>query len=245
MALALVMLSARAVHAQQMCPCPPPEPPPGNWVGSAGLGFSMNRGNTDTTNLNLTFDATHDPKTTNVWKLQGLYLRGDTNGEASVDRLFLQGRYERNLTPRVFAFGQVQYLRDEFKAIDYLLATSGGLGYKVVATDTVSLNVDGGAGVSWEKNPGFEVDTSGVITGGDQFAWKVSPTAAITQSFAALWDADDFGDALYTFNVGLTTSLVKQLELKISLLDAYKTKPPSDLVKKNDVAFLTAIVYKF
>jgi hypothetical protein len=50
---------------------------------------------------------------------------------------------------------------------------------------------------------------------------------------------------LYTFNVGLTTSLVKQLELKISLLDAYKTKPPSDLVKKNDVAFLTAIVYKF
>jgi putative salt-induced outer membrane protein len=205
----------------------------------------MNRGNTDTTNLNLTFDAAYDPKKKDVWKLQGLYLRGDTNGEASVDRLFLQGRYERNLTSRAFAFGQVQYLRDEFKEIDYLVATSGGLGYKLVATETVSFSVDGGAGVSWEKNPGFDVDTSGVITGGDQFAWKVSPTATITQTFAALWDADDFGDALYTFNVGLTTSLVKQLELKIALLDAYKTKPPSDLVKKNDVAFLTAIVYKF
>jgi hypothetical protein len=27
--------------------------------------------------------------------------------------------------------------------------------------------------------------------------------------------------------------------------DAYKTKPPNDLVEKNDVAFLTAVVYKF
>ena len=76
-------------------------------------------------------------------------------------------------------------------------------------------------------------------------ARKLSPSATFSQSFAALWDADDFGDALYTFNLGLTTSIVKQVELKISLLDAYKTKPPTDLVKKNDVAFLTAIVYKF
>jgi hypothetical protein len=38
---------------------------------------------------------------------------------------------------------------------------------------------------------------------------------------------------------------LKQVELKIQLLDAYKTKPPNDLVKKNDVAFLTTVVYKF
>ena len=84
-----------------------------------------------------------------------------------------------------------------------------------------------------------------MITAGDQFDVEVSPSATITQSASALWDADDFGDALYTFSAGLTTSVVKQIELKIELLDAYKTKPPNDLVKKNDVAFLTAVVYKF
>jgi hypothetical protein len=62
---------------------------------------------------------------------------------------------------------------------------------------------------------------------------------------AALADANDFGDALYTFSLGLTTSIVKLVELKISLLDAYKTKPPTESVKKNDVGFLTAVVYKF
>ena len=129
--------------------------------------------------------------------------------------------------------------------IDYLFATSGGVGYKLIATDTLSLSVDSGVGVSWEKNPGLDVDTSGVITSGEQFLWKVSPSATITQGFSSLWDADDFGDALYTFSAGLASSVLKQIELKIELLDAYKTKPPNDLVKKNDVAFLTAVVFKF
>jgi putative salt-induced outer membrane protein len=245
-AFVVILLSARPLLAQQqMCPCPPPEPPPGNWVGSAGLGFSLNRGNTETTNLNVSFDATYDPKKQDLWKFQGLYLRGDTDGETSVDRLFLQGRYERKIMERAFIFGRAQYLRDRFKEIDYLIATNGGVGYKVVASDTVSLSVDAGAGVSWEKNPGLELDTSGVITASDQFAWKLSPSATVTQGFSVLWDADDFGDALYTFSAGLSTSVLKQLELKVELLDAYKTKPPNDLVEKNDVAFLTAVVYKF
>jgi len=244
LAVAALMLCGQPAAAQQPCPCPP-EPPPGNWVGSTGFGLSLNRGNTDTTNLNFTFDAVHDAKTKNIWRFQGLYLRGETDGEVSVDRLFLQSRYERQLSAKAFAFGHVQYLRDEFKEIDYLLATSGGIGYKLVATDAVQFSVDGGLGVSWEKNPGFDVDTSGVVTGGDQLTWKLSPSATVTQSLSALWDADDFGDALYTFRAGLATSVLKRVELKIELLDAYKTKPPSDLVKKNDVAFLTAVVFKF
>jgi putative salt-induced outer membrane protein YdiY len=243
-AVLLFLLPVRSTYAQQPCPCPQ-EPPPGNWVGSAGMGFSLNRGNTDTTNINLTFDATYDPKKKDVWKLQALYLRGDTDGEATVDRLFLQGRYERAINTRAFFFGQLQYLRDEFKEIDYLVAPSAGVGYKIIATDTLIFSVDGGFGVKWEKNPGLDVKTSAVVTAGDQLVWKVSPSATVTQGVSVLWDADDFGDALYTFSGGLASSVVKQIELKIELLDTFKTKPPSDLVKKNDVALLMAIVYKF
>jgi putative salt-induced outer membrane protein YdiY len=244
LAVALVLSSARPVFAQQT-PCPCPQEPPGLWVGSVGFGFALNRGNTDTTNLNLTFDGTYDPKQRAVWKFQGLYLRGQIDGEPTVDRLLLKGRYERNLNARAFLFGELQYLRDEFKEIDYLLAPSGGVGYKLVATDRVSFAVDAGAGVKWEKNPGLDTKTSAVITSGDRLEWKVSPTATITHAFGALWDADDFGDALYTFNVGLATSIARRLELKVELLDAFKSKPPNDLVKRNDVALLTAIVFKF
>jgi hypothetical protein len=33
--------------------------------------------------------------------------------------------------------------------------------------------------------------------------------------------------------------------VKVEVVDSYKTKPPDALTKKNDVALVTAIVYKF
>ena len=247
------MLGATLVHAQTPPPAAPgqtsppqaPAPPPPPWTGSAGFGLSLNRGNTSTTNFNLSAEATHDPKTTSIWKFKGLYLRGENNGELAVDRLLFEVRNERTLTTRVYAFGQFQYLQDEFKEIDYLVAPSGGIGYKLVMTPKTTFNVDSGLGYKAEKNPGFERRDDFVVTMSDKFEHKLSTTSTITQSFGALWKADDFGDALYTFTAGLAAALTTRTQLKVELLDAYSSKPPNPAIKNNDVALLTALVYKF
>jgi putative salt-induced outer membrane protein YdiY len=244
-AMLLVNRFADAQQPPPTCPCPPAPAAPPIWTGSAGFGLSMNRGNTDTTNLNLSFEATRDPKQKDIWKFQALYMRGDTSGEATADRFFAQARYQRNLNAHVFVVGELPYLRDRFKSIDYLIAPSGGIGYKVVASERTTLSADAGLGVKWEKNPGFDVDTSAVVTSGDDFEFKLSPTSSITQSFKALWDADDWGDALYTFSAGVAAALTTRSQLKITILDAYATEPPTAEVKKNDVAVLAAVVYKF
>jgi putative salt-induced outer membrane protein len=237
------MATVGIARAQTPQPAPP-ETPPG-WSGNAGFGFSLNRGNTSTTNLNLTFEATDDPKTRSVWKFKGLYLRGDNNGTLAVDRLLLQARDERTLSRRVYAFGQLQFLEDQFKQIDSLIAPSAGLGYKLLMAPMTTLSVDGGLGVKWEKNPGFDTRTSAVFTASDKFEHKLSTTAALTQAFDALWNADDVGNALYTFTAGAAAALTTRTQLKIELLDAYATRPPTIDVKSNDVALLTALVYKF
>src|SRR5438093_12497213 len=113
----ILLILAPAPAAAQAPPAGAPAPPSGPWTGSAGSGLSLSRGNTSTTNLNASFDATHDPKTVTVWKMKGLYMRGETNDALAVDRLLLEGRYERNLTSRVYAFGQLQFLEDHFKEI--------------------------------------------------------------------------------------------------------------------------------
>jgi len=241
--IALLAGSGRA--GAQAPVTPPPEPPPPAWTGSAGLGLSLNRGNTTTTNFNTSFDATHDPKTRSVWKLKGLYQRGTTNGTLAVDRLLFEGRNERAFSDRVYAFVQLQFLQDEFKAIDYLVAPGAGLGYKLVTTPVTTLNVDGGMGVKFEKNPGEDNRTDAVVTASDKFEHKLSKTAAITQSFGALWKAQDFGDALYTFTAGVAASLTTRTQLKVELVDTYAARPPTAAVKSNDVALLTAFVYKF
>lgn len=232
---------ARAQTPAQPAPAPPPPP----WTGSAGFGLALNRGNTATTNLNASFDATHDPKTRSVWKFKGLYLRGTNNGTVALDRLQAEGRHERTLSQRVYAFGQLQFLEDQFKAIDYLIAPGGGLGVKLVATPVTSFNVDGGLGVKLEKNPGLDRRTDPIVTASDKLEHKLSKTAAITQSLGALWKAQDFGDALYTFATGVAASLTSRTQLKVELLDTYASRPPTAAVKSNDVALLTTLVYKF
>jgi putative salt-induced outer membrane protein YdiY len=249
--MTLALLSGvPSARAQQPPPPPPPRldapaPPPPLWTGSTGLGLSLNRGNTATTNFNATAEATRDPKTNSVWKFKGLYLRGTNEGELTVDRLLLEGRNERSFTPRVYGFGQIQFLEDQFEEIDYLFAPGGGIGYKLVVTARTSWNVDGGLGFKVEKNPGFARRNNAVLTASDKFEHKLSPAASVTQSFGALWQATDPGDALYTFTAGIAAALTSRTQLKLELLDTYATEPPNVAVKKNDVALLTALVYKF
>jgi putative salt-induced outer membrane protein YdiY len=242
--LTVTLLFASSL-AWAQTPAAPPAPPPPPWTGSAGMGLSLNRGNTSTTNVNASVEATHDPKTASVWKFKGLYLRGTNNDVLAVDRLHLEGRNERKLSDRAYAFGQLQFLQDEFKQIDYMFAPGVGVGYKVVATPVTSFNVDGGLGFKVEKNPGFDRRNDVVVTASDKVEHKLSTTAALTQSFGALWKASDFGDALYTFTVGAAAALTTRTQLKIELLDTYSTRPPNVAVKKNDVAVLTTLVYKF
>jgi putative salt-induced outer membrane protein YdiY len=144
----------------------------------------------------------------------------------------------------LYVFGQNQYLKDQFKEIDYLVAPTGGLGYKLFDTAASKLDVDGGVGVVWEKNPGFDVDSSGAIAAGEKLVQTITSNTTLTQTFAGLWKMDDFEDALFTLGVSLAVSMSTHTQLKVEALDTFKNKPPLPTVQKNDVAVLMAIVYK-
>lgn len=231
--------------AGQPCECEPPPPPPPVWTGSFGAGLALTQGNKDTQNLNLSFDLKRDPKTRTTFKADGLYILATEEGEENVDRGLFNTRLEYALGARTYTFGQVGYVRDRFKEIDYLIAPTVGLGYKVIASDRTTLDVDGSVGMMFEKNTGLDVAADGALAFGEKFAHKLTETATLTQGVSALWKMDDPGDALYTFGVGLAASLSTRFQLKVEFQDIYKTRPTGVLVDKNDIAFISAIVYKF
>lgn len=226
------------VPAQQATPEPV-------WTGSAGAGLALTGGNSDTATYSLSLDLKRDPKTRNLMKFAGAYLRGDQNNETTVNRLSLDFRDEYTLDDRTFAFGEFSYFRDPFKAIDYLMNPVGGIGYKLSETQRLTMAVNGGVGVVWEKNPNVDVATSGTVNAGQNLSFKLSESAAVTEVISALWKMDDFGDALYHFGVGLSTTLTKRSELKIDLSDDYKNLTPSPEIKKNDYALVASLVFKF
>jgi putative salt-induced outer membrane protein len=222
----------------------PAEPPP-DFTANLGGGLAITAGNTDTQNFNLTGGMVHDPKTKNVIKATAAYLRGDQNDILNLDRTSVNVRDEYTLSGRTFAFGQLDYLRDQFKEIIFLWVPAGGLGYKLVNTDVTQFAVDGGAGGSFEKNPGIATSKSGSLIAGQRFQHKLSSTATVTESLGTIWKTSDFADSLTNFTLGLTTTLVGNLELKLEFIDSYKNKPANPTVKKNDTAFVTAFVVKF
>ncbi len=224
---------------------PPPPPPPPATTGNVSVGLALTSGNKDTSTFNASYEVTHDPKTKNVVKSSGLLLRGKTDGALTAEQYSLMGRDEYAIGKRTFAFGELRYLHDKFKEISYLLSPTAGVGYRVIDTAPTVLSVSAGIGGVWEKNPGLDVRASGAVTAEEKASHKLSPTATLTQSASALWKTSDFGDALYTFGAAVAVSIVAHAQLKVELLDTYKNRPPNPAVKKNDVAILVGVVYKF
>jgi putative salt-induced outer membrane protein YdiY len=226
-------------------PSPPPPPRPPLWTGSIGAGVSVTSGNADTSTLNVSIDVATRGDVANVFKAEALYLRGDRDGELNLNRLSIRGRDEYTRVPNTYVFGQLEYLRDTFKDIDYLVAPSIGLGYKVHDTADRALAFDLGIGAKIEKNMARRPRTSGAVTASQRWRRPLSSHAAVSQSFAALWTADRFDDALYTVKLGLTADLTRRSQVKIEVVDLYKTRPPTATVGKNDISAVTAVVYKF
>jgi putative salt-induced outer membrane protein YdiY len=269
--VSLVLASAATARGQALppaimpgepmpMPSPPPAPPPAlappapsaarpatpAWIASAGFGFAITSGNANTSTLNLSFDVSSRGNVPNVFKADLLYLRGKESGELSLNRLSLRARDEYTRAGgRGYVFGQVEGLRDTFKDIQYLVAPGVGLGHKVRDTPALSLFLDAGLGFKVEKNMARPLRTAGAATASERFSRKLSEHAAITQSLAALWTIDRFDDALYTFKVGVTADLTRRSQIKLEIVDLYKTRPPTITVEKNDVSLVTSVVYKF
>ena len=181
-ALAVALLLAGPVAAQEkLCPCPPPPPPPPAWTGALGGGFALTSGNSDTKSYNLDFALKHDPGKKGIFKVDGFYLRADADGEATVDRMGLGARYEYALGRggRLFSFGEVRFLRDVFKDVDRLITPTIGLGYRLVDRDNLKFAVDGGVGLAFEKLSDLDGTTDGAVSAGESFSWKLSKSASV------------------------------------------------------------------
>jgi putative salt-induced outer membrane protein YdiY len=222
-----------------------PAPPPKPWNSSIGAGLAITSGNTDTKNYNLAFATKYDPKTKFIFKADALYLRGDSGGVTQVDKATADARGEWAISDRTFTFGEVTYLRDPFKDINYFVAPLAGAGYRLIKSDIRNLTVDGALGAAIESNAGAGRSNGGAAKAGENFDWALSATSKVTQKLTGIWKTSDFTDALYHFDAGLTTKVASRADLTLAYVYDYKNKPVSADVKKGDSAIFAALVFKF
>ena len=219
--------------------------PPSPYTGDFAVGLSLTKGNSDTSNFNLAFNLVDDPKTKNLLKYDAFYLRASSGGELTVDRTSFGGRDEYTLSPLTYAFGDAHFLRDKFKKIDYLVSPVVGAGHHFIKTDVVDLAAEAGAGAVIESDSGRGRTTNGAIQARQLYHRKLSATSTFDQTASGLWKVGNLGDALYHVDAAVASALTKRSQLKVSLLDDFKTRPPDPSVKRNDLSILAALVFKF
>lgn len=242
-ALALTMMSSGLSLAQE-APAQTP-PPPKVWGGMAGAGLSVTRGNSDTLKLNLAWEVARDRKPRHLSKLSGRYLRGQEAGALSVDQTSVTLRHEYMLRDGAFSFGQIEYVRDPFKSISYLLAPTAGFGYTVVDTEPTRFAIDAGIGAVWEKNPYEPVTPEVAVTAGETLRHQLTRTTTLKHATTALLASGNPKDGLYTFSIGIGTRINDHLELAIDVVDTFKTRPPNEQTVRNDIAMVTGITTRF
>ena len=124
--------------------------PDGLWRTWINLGLTNASGNTEAATLTLKADAvraTADDR----WTLYGEALRARTDGVTSGDRTRLGGRYDWNLTPRLFSFGSLDAERDTLAEQAWRAGVGAGLGFKLIDREELRFSTFGGMSFTTDR----------------------------------------------------------------------------------------------
>ena len=231
------------------------------WTGGANVGFSVARGNSETENLALAFNAVHASLNDKIT----LYATSiDTQNNlatpSTVANLETGGlRYDRNLNPRLFVFGAADFMANALQYLDLRSVYSGGFGFHAIKSDATTLNFLGGVNYTHEtySNGAPVPNTSPVafqsygvtnrfaaLTLGEELTQKLGKSTVLTQNFYFYPDLQQTGQYRGIFNFGTVTKISKWLGWQNQFGDIYVSNPPSG-AKKNDVLLTTGLNFSF
>ena len=232
------------------------------WNGGVNVGFSLARGNSETSNLALAINAVHptlNDKTT-------IYLSSiDTKNElatpTTVANLVTAGiRYDHNVNPRLFGFVGADFMSNALQNLDLRGVYGAGLGFHAIQSDSTVLDFLAGLNYTHETYSNGPVVTPvtvpptftsygvtnkfAALTLGEEMMHKAGKTTVLTEKLYFFPDLSDTGEYRGTFDLGTVTKINKWLGWQNQFSDIYVSNPPPTS-KKNDLILTTGLNFSF
>lgn len=231
------------------------------WEGGVNVGFSIARGNSETENLALAFNADHPTEHDKITLYASSINTTNNLATPSTVANLTQGgfRYDHDLTPRLFAFGAADFMANALQFLDLRQVYGGGLGFHAIKSDRTVLDFLGGLNYTHETysngnlvapGPPRVYDSYGVTnrflaaTLGEEWDQKVGKSTTLTQTLGFFPNLQQTGEYRFLFNVGTVTRLNKWLGWQNQFGDIYVSNPPVS-AKSNDVIFTTGLSVSF
>ena len=218
----------------------------GVWNGDVSLGIALARGNSNTTNISLSFSAEKLFTKNLEWATRGSYLLGRTAETTNSESIELTSAAKWIHTANLFSLVEITALQDKFKNFNYRIIPHLGIGYWIIRRDKAEVSIKGGiSGVFTKYEDTGERDYFTALMIGNELKWKISPTAEFVQNFTINSNFTRLNNYFTRLEMSLSAAIAKGWAIKLSLIDKYESLPPSEDIKKNDIIFLTNLSWKF
>ncbi len=227
------------------------------WNGGANVGFSVARGNSQTENLALAFNAAHPTLNDKITMYaSAIYTTNNLATPSSVANLEQGGlRYDRNINPKLFAFVGADFMSNALQYLGLRSVGSGGLGFHAIKSANTTLDFLAGGNYTHETyhyipasgttpaTPGI-TNNFAALTLGEELMHKLGKSTVVNQKFYFYPDLSNTGQYRGTFDFGTVTKISKWLGWQNQFSDIYVSNPPSG-AKKNDLILTTGLNFSF
>ncbi len=218
------------------------------WVGSAFLGLTLTRGNSETFLGNLTLDGRRQAPR---WELgAGLSagygestVEGETDKTAEYVRGF--GQYDRLFHRRGFVGLRTDAEYDAIAGVDYRVRLSPLVGWYLIQRTNTQLRVELGPSWVFENLSGRPSDQYTAFRAGQRFEHRFNDNTRLWQSMEYIPELENWARRyLLIAEVGADAAITRRVSLSVVFQDNYNNDPPPGR-RSNDLRLLAGLRYKF
>ena len=223
------------------------------WRGAINGGFLGTSG--DVRSFALTGDADaqrttgRDTITLNVLATKGRTraMDGRSLPTADYQRGLLQ--YDRNLSDRSYALGYLELERAQLRGLALRTTFGAGVGYHVIKYTRKTFDVFGGVGYTAERYGAVDNREGATIKApelmlGERFTYQFSERSRFEHRFVVYPSVGPFGRVRTQLELSLSTAISDRLQMKVSLLNIYRSHPRAHNSKMNMMA-MASLGYTF
>ena len=218
------------------------------WSGAGEIGFLMTSGNSETESINaranLKYEKGHllaEAGASALYSSEETESDGRTEERTSAEKYNCNEKLGYKFDAANYVFVTGDYTNDRFSGYDYQSTWTAGYGRKVIATDTIMLNIEAGPGYRYDKRENGQVENEGVFRGYAMFNYKFSESASFQQSLTVVAGSNNTNTRSVS---AIKSQLVGALSMKASYTVDHDSSVPPETSKTDTETALT-LVYDF
>lgn len=232
LALAAAALSASA------------EEPKSPWKARAEASYVQTDGNTSTQTVAAKAEASYEPNPDRYYG-KAAWMYGKDHRTTTSNKYFIDGRYERSITDRLFGFINANFSKDKFSGYDYQWYAGPGLGYEFIKTDNHHLKGLIGVLYSYDKFSAGSHESYAAGRASANYEWKISDTVKFKEAADYRVSLEDTNVYFFTSDTSLEVKMASNVSLGLGYLVSYRNDLPSGDLKHTDATFLTSLIVTF